>query len=87
MKSKLEILTNLIGKEVVFVWSEGSDSFIISDYQTFIGTEFQKKHGHHRIIAVGDDLIETEWLGKKDLPGHGDHSVYYSISFISFIYK
>lgn len=87
MKSKKEILIELIGKEVVLLWSEGgSNIYTIWNYTTFFGTEFKKEFGHHRIIEVGNDMIKTEWLGKDSLPNYPNLSGYFAISYIAAIH-
>lgn len=86
MKTKNELLKELVGKEVVFDWSEGgSPQFAIWDYSKYVGTDFKKEFGHHVIIEVGDDMVKTKWLGQKSLVNHFNRSGYFSINNISFI--
>lgn len=86
MKSKIELLRELIGKDVVFDWVEGgSHAFSIFDYSKYFGTDFKKEFGHHIIVEVGIDMIKTKWLGQKGLPKYPDLSGYFSIDYISSI--
>lgn len=83
MKSKIELLKELIGKEVVIEWSDRSNAFALLDYSKYnISNDFQKELGHHLILDVGSDMIKTKWLGQKSLPKLNDLSGYFCIAYI-----
>ncbi|HRI33531.1 MAG TPA: hypothetical protein PLD02_07235 [Saprospiraceae bacterium] len=84
MKSKIEILNGLIGKEIFLAGSDGGDqAYVIFNYDNFRAAERELEH--HLILEVSDDMIKTKWLGQKYFPNHFDKSGFYSINHISFI--
>lgn len=83
MKTRSEILKELIGKDVIIYFGE-NESFSIWDFSKFTGPESIKLISRYIIVDVGSDMIKTKCL-RYNLTKEPE-TVYFNIDYILSIH-